>query len=207
MAASVNGDALATLLDLGFGFRKALSHGYENLYFDKTSKEVFLRGMAAGCLFPARELARVFPWGQYRSFIDIGTSMGCLPVQIALAHHHLVGGGFDLPQLKQSFKTYTTFHGLQSRLKFYSGDFLKDELPTADVLILGVTLRFPNAKAGWCRLASLSFSFAHWVWGTLQSGRSNRYRRGISSLPPRVKARMSLPSIRSRVRKPSCLIS
>ena len=34
---------------------------------------------------------------RYRTFVDIGTAQGATPVQIALAHGHLTGGGYDLP--------------------------------------------------------------------------------------------------------------
>lgn len=51
----------------------------------------FLQAMSGVSLIPARAIAAKFPWERYQSFADIGTAQGCLPVQLALAHEHLIG--------------------------------------------------------------------------------------------------------------------
>jgi hypothetical protein len=58
-------------------------------------------------------------------------------VQVALAHEHLTGGGFDLPELEPIFDEFVANAGLGERLRFFSGDFFADQLPQADVLIMG----------------------------------------------------------------------
>ena len=75
--------------------------------------------------------------GELPSLIDIGTAQGGLPVRIAQAHPHLTGGGFDLPAVEPLFTRYVAAHGLADRLRFHPGDFLRDPLPTADVLVMG----------------------------------------------------------------------
>jgi hypothetical protein len=82
-------------------------------------------------------IAQRFPWANYKSFIDLGTAQGSLPVQIALAHDHLSGGGFDLPTVGPIFERYIASSGLAERLRFIPGDFFKDPLPTTDVLLMG----------------------------------------------------------------------
>src|SRR5205823_13510768 len=67
----------------------------------------------------------------------IGTSEGCVPVQLALRHPHLSGGGFDLPAVAPVFAKHVTSAVLTDRLRFYPGDFFTDALPTADVLVMG----------------------------------------------------------------------
>jgi SAM-dependent methyltransferase len=111
--------------------------GYASLYADPLALEEFLQGMSGGSLLPARELARIFAWKSYRTVIDIGTAQGRVPVEIARAHAHLGGGGFDLPQVEPVFMSFVREHGMEQRLRFYPGDFLKEELPRADVLIMG----------------------------------------------------------------------
>ena len=59
-----------------------------------------------------------------------------MPVEIAAAHPHLTGGGFDLPPLETGFTKYVATHGLNDRLKFYPGNFRSEPLPSADVLIM-----------------------------------------------------------------------
>jgi O-methyltransferase domain len=58
-------------------------------------------------------------------------------VQLALAHPHLSGGGFDLPPIRPIFEQYIHGHGLSDRVQFYAGDFFQDALPPAEVLIMG----------------------------------------------------------------------
>jgi O-methyltransferase domain len=90
--------------------------------------------MTGASLHVARTLARRFPWADYRTFVDIGTAEGAVPVAIALAHPHLAGGGFDLPSVRPVFDAYVQQHVLGDRLRFYAGDFFKEPLPSADVL-------------------------------------------------------------------------
>jgi O-methyltransferase domain len=73
----------------------------------------------------------------YKSFVDIGTAQGMLAVTIARGHNHLSGAGYDLPEVKPIFEEFIAQHGMQERVKFLSGNFLTDSLPTADVLIMG----------------------------------------------------------------------
>jgi len=96
-----------------------------------------LQGMTGISLGAARVIARKFPWGDYQTFIDIGGAQGALPVQVALAHPHLTGGNFDLPVVGPIFEEYVASFGLQGRLKFQAGDFFRDPLPAADVLVMG----------------------------------------------------------------------
>ncbi|MGA7383423.1 MAG: methyltransferase [Methylocella sp.] len=53
------------------------------------------------------------------------------------AHNHLSGAGYDLPEVKPFFEEFIARHGMQERVKFLSGNFFMDPLPTADVLIMG----------------------------------------------------------------------
>jgi hypothetical protein len=120
--------------------------GYAALYAEQPAFELFLRSMTDGSLMPAKALAKKFNWIHYRTLIDVGTAQGCVPVEIARAHPHLKGGGLDLPQVKSAFECYVSDHGLSERLQFYAGDFLQDELPAADVLIMGRVLHNWNLQ-------------------------------------------------------------
>ena len=111
--------------------------GYESFLSKAPNLKTFLSGMSAGSLVPARTLADAFCWQEYRTFMDVGAAEGCVPVEIAKKHPHLMGGGFDLPEVGPSFTRYVARHGLQDRLKFHGGDFFIDPLPAADVLIMG----------------------------------------------------------------------
>jgi hypothetical protein len=118
----------------------AVAGGFKDFFADQAASEIFLKGMTGGSRLLARALAQKFPWEAYETIIDIGTAQGCVPVEIAQAHTHLTGGGFDLPQLRPAFTSYVRKYGLDGRLTFYSGNFFEDPLPNADVLILGRVL-------------------------------------------------------------------
>jgi O-methyltransferase domain/Dimerisation domain len=111
--------------------------GYDALYADPAAFGKFLRAMTAGSLLPAKALARLFNWGKYSTFVDIGTAQGCVAAEIAEAHPHLTGSGFDLPEVYESFHKYVNGRGLGGRLTFHSGNFFQNELPRSEVLVMG----------------------------------------------------------------------
>src|SRR5918994_5440379 len=76
------------------------------IYADPQRLRLFLEGMTGISLGTARAIAGKFPWDRYQTFIDIGCAQGCLPVQVALAHPQLTGGGFDLPAVQPIFDDY-----------------------------------------------------------------------------------------------------
>jgi precorrin-6B methylase 2 len=107
------------------------------LYADPARLRQFLRAMSGQNMGTAVAIAQKLPWQTYRTFVDVGTAQGAVPVQLARAHPHLTGGGFDLPPVGPIFEEYVAEAGLGDRLRFYAGDFFTDPLPAADVLIMG----------------------------------------------------------------------
>jgi hypothetical protein len=107
------------------------------LYADPATMAQFARAMTAASAGAAQAIAARFPWHEHQSVIDIGCAEGGVPVQIALAHEHITGGGFDLPAIRPIFDTYVAGFGLGGRLSFTAGDFFTDPLPQADVLVMG----------------------------------------------------------------------
>ena len=110
---------------------------FELIYSDPVKLAQFARAMSAISADTARVIAAKFPWQEHRSVIDIGCAEGAVPVQIALAHEHITGGGFDLPALGSIFDAYVAGFGLNERLRFTAGDFFADPLPQTDVLVMG----------------------------------------------------------------------
>lgn len=110
---------------------------FEALYSSDASLRQFLQAMSGISLPAARGIAERFPWKEHKTVFDIGCAQGAAPVQVALAHPHLTGGGFDLPQVGPVFKDYVASNKLQDRLKFVPGDMFKDPWPKADVYIMG----------------------------------------------------------------------
>lgn len=110
---------------------------FDTLYAEPARLKEFLAAMTGLSIGAGQAIARQFPWQDYKTFIDVGAAQGAVPVQVALAHPHLTGGNFDLPVVGPIFDEYAASFGLSSRLKFHAGDFFKDPIPNADVLIMG----------------------------------------------------------------------
>lgn len=116
------------------------------LYADPERLRGFLAAMTGVSMGSARAIAAKFPWKRYKTFVDVGTAQGCVPVQVALAHKHLWGTGFDLPLVGPIYEEYVSSFRLDARLKFQAGNFFRDPLPQADVLIMGHILHDWNLQ-------------------------------------------------------------
>ena len=110
---------------------------FDAIYKDQASLEHFLRAMTGISRPTAQAIAAKFPWREAKSFCDIGCAQGGLSVEIARAHPHLKGMGFDLPMVRPIFEAFAKEQGVADRLVFKPGDFFKDPLPEAEVLVMG----------------------------------------------------------------------
>jgi hypothetical protein len=110
---------------------------FEALYADPARLKEFLRAMSGISHGGNMAIARQFPWARYKTYVDVGTAQGDLAVRIALANEHLAGIGFDLPEVGPIFEEYVEQNNLSKRLRFAGGSFFTDELPKADVVLMG----------------------------------------------------------------------
>jgi len=110
---------------------------FETLYADPARLREFLVAMTGISHGANLAIARNVPWKDYKTFCDVGTAQGDLAVQIATANPHLRGSGFDLMQVAPIFEDYVAAAGVGDRVSFVPGDFFADELPRADVLLMG----------------------------------------------------------------------
>jgi len=110
---------------------------FETLYADPARLKGFLKAMSGISHGSALAIAAKFPWKEYKTYCDVGTAQGDTAAQIALAHPHLSGMGFDLAEVGPIFEEYVEAHGLSSRLKLQPGSFFTDALPKADVVMMG----------------------------------------------------------------------
>jgi O-methyltransferase domain/Dimerisation domain len=110
---------------------------FETLYADPARLREFLAAMTGLSHGANMAIARSFPWKNYRSFVDVGTAQGDLATQIALAHPHIQGTGFDLAEVAPIFEDYTQGAGVADRVRFVAGSFFDHDLPAADVVTMG----------------------------------------------------------------------
>ncbi|MFI5345659.1 MAG: methyltransferase [Elusimicrobiota bacterium] len=119
---------------------------FSALYKDPALLKEFCKAMTGVSLGAAHAIAAQFPWKDYKTFLDVGTTQGALPVTVANAHGHLTGVGMDLPVVEPIFKEYVGAAGLSGRLSFATCDFFKQDLPQADVIVMGHILHDWNLE-------------------------------------------------------------
>jgi hypothetical protein len=107
------------------------------IYADPQRLRVFLGAMTGISGGAGRAIAAKFPWSGYKTFMDVGAAQGVVTAILARAHPHLTGFGFDLPEVKPVFEEFIASQGLSGRVAFRAGNFFADELPQADVIIMG----------------------------------------------------------------------
>lgn len=110
---------------------------FATVYADPAKLGEFLCAMTGVSRGANMAIAQKFPWSQCLTCADIGAAQGDLVSQIALANPHLRCLGFDLPEVAPVFEDYIKGHGIADRVTFKPGDFFRDELPAADVLLFG----------------------------------------------------------------------
>jgi len=119
---------------------------FAELYDDTGRLSQFLHAMTGLSMGAHKAIAATFPWEQHRTVVDIGCAEGGLLVELALAHTHLTGEGFDLPTVQPHFDDFVRSFGLEDRLHFHAGDFFAEPLPKADVYVMGHILHDWNLE-------------------------------------------------------------
>lgn len=117
--------------------KSGVENPFEAIYSDPARLRGFLQAMTGLSMGSSKAIAQKFPWERYKTFADVGGAQGGAAVQIALAHPHLTGVVIDLPQVKPVFEEYVRQFDLGDRLRFVTGNFFADPLPSADVIVMG----------------------------------------------------------------------
>jgi hypothetical protein len=88
----------------------------------------------------APDLVDAYDWGQHRTLLDVGGCRGNLAAHLIKAYPDVEGHVFDMPAMEPFFDEHMAGFGLTGRLHFHGGDFFADDLPSADVVVLGHVL-------------------------------------------------------------------
>ena len=126
--------------------KEGRGNAFEAIYSSPEKLKGFLQAMTGLSTGAGIAMAAKFPWKKYKTFVDVGGAQGGVPVQIALKHKRLTGANFDLPVVGPIFEEYVRSFKLENRLKFIPGDFFKDPIPSADVIIMGHILHDWNLE-------------------------------------------------------------
>jgi 8-O-methyltransferase len=104
---------------------------------DPEKMKRFLSGLDAYSDRMGKELASTVDWSRYRSFVDLGGARGNLAAVLVRAYPHLAATCFDLERTRPLFREHVGRLGLDDRISFVGGDFFADDIPAADVVVLG----------------------------------------------------------------------
>ena len=115
------------------------AHPFEGAIYRNDEKlEQFVGAMTGISMGVANALAHGFPWDDYETVADLGTSEGIVPKRIAEENAHLRAIGLDLPRVEPHFDDFVASSPAADRIEFQAADFFADEpLPPADVYVLG----------------------------------------------------------------------
>ena len=119
---------------------------FETLYEDLPLLEQFMGAMRGISLGNFEAFAQKFDFSTYQSLCDVGGATGLLSSLVAKRHPHIRCTTFDLPKVEPIARKWLAKEGLSDRVQVVSGDFLKDSLPKADVITMGMILHDWNLE-------------------------------------------------------------
>ena len=119
---------------------------FEALYSNPEQLEQFMSAMHGISTPNFQALADKFDFSRYHTLCDVGGATGLLSMLVAQRHPHLQCTSFDLPQVEPIAKRWIESASLSDRVATRAGDFLKDPLPRADVITMGMILHDWNLE-------------------------------------------------------------
>jgi hypothetical protein len=119
---------------------------FEKVYEDPARLEQFMVAMRGISTANFQALADKFDFSRYQTLCDVGGATGILATLVARRHAHLQCATFDLPVVEPIAKRWIARDGMAERVRVTSGDFLRDPLPRADVISMGMILHDWNLE-------------------------------------------------------------
>jgi acetylserotonin N-methyltransferase len=117
-----------------FGSRASL---FDHYFRDETSTRSFLAGMHGFGQLASPRIAKAFDLSRFAHLVDLGGATGHLAFAVCRAYPSLKATVFDLPAVEPFAREYIAQSGLGERVDFVVGDFFADDLPPADLYVLG----------------------------------------------------------------------
>jgi predicted O-methyltransferase YrrM len=140
---------LRTALETGKP-QNELKHGgrsmFETLYEQPARLEQFMNAMRGISMANFQALSEKFDFAPYRTLCDVGGATGLLATLVARRHPHMQCTSFDLPVVEPIARRWIAKDGVADRVQVASGNFLKDPLPKADVITMGMILHDWNRE-------------------------------------------------------------
>jgi hypothetical protein len=119
---------------------------FETLYEDPARLEQFMNAMRGISAPNFAALAEKFDFSRYQTLCDVGGATGLLCSIVARRHPHLSCVSFDLPTVEPIARRWIEREADARQVRTAAGDFLKDPLPKADVITMGMILHDWNLE-------------------------------------------------------------
>lgn len=114
---------------------------FTHFFKDEESKRDFLMGMHGFGMISSPRVAAAFDLAGFHRFVDLGGATGHLALAVKDRYPHLHVTVFDLPQVIEVTKEFTS-----DRVEMAGGDFFNDPLPPADIYAVGRILHDWNEE-------------------------------------------------------------
>tara|TARA_R110002049_G_scaffold85844_1_gene218252 strand:+ start:4271 stop:5308 length:1038 start_codon:yes stop_codon:yes gene_type:complete len=113
---------------------------FEILYANEEMLREFLSAMGGIQMGNFMALSHTFDFSGYHTLCDLGGAGGFLAAQVAQNNPHMKCISYDLPPVAPLATENIAKMGLSEKVQIQSGDFFKDDIPTADVITMGNVL-------------------------------------------------------------------
>lgn len=110
---------------------------FEALYSDADRLKEFIHAMSGIQMGNFMAFSQAFDFSKYKTLVDVGGSAGLLSLMVAKHQAHMNCTTWDLPPVEPIANATIQQFQLIDRVKTATGDFFKDAIPNADVVVMG----------------------------------------------------------------------
>jgi hypothetical protein len=110
---------------------------FENLYASPDRLKEFIHAMSGIQMGNFIAFAQKFDFSKYKTLVDAGGAGAMLSSMVAKHQPHMQCTSFDLPAVEPIALENISKLGLAGKVKTATGDFFKDNLPKADMIVMG----------------------------------------------------------------------
>src|ERR1700693_2091888 len=110
---------------------------FDHFFRTQEAKETFVQGMHGLGVLSSPKVVEAFDLSQFRRIVDLGGATGHLAIAACERNPDLRAVVFDLPGVIESARVYARSSIASPRIEAMAGGFFNDELPEADLFVLG----------------------------------------------------------------------
>ncbi len=119
---------------------------FATLYESPERLKEFVHAMSGIQMGNFMQFAQQFEFDNYKTLTDAGGAGAMLSIMVAKHQPHMQCTSFDLPAVNAVAKDNISQFSLSERVKTADGNFFKDPLPAADVVVMGNILHDWNEE-------------------------------------------------------------